>query len=214
MSKIMSILEKYNLVEKGIIEKSENLNQNVENNIKLSEVTNEENNILEFEASDLKEEFNVPESDIKEKYSQMEKDATYEKKMMISEIYSLYGLENSDINTVFMLQNFINAMPQNLPKDVVKESVINIINASKIDLNKLLSDGEQRLEVLSKVMDGYYNQTNKRISEYKEEIAKLLSLINDSQGQIKIKEGILEEQIYLIKCENEKIDGIINFFPK
>ncbi|MBZ9685283.1 hypothetical protein G9F72_002825 [Clostridium estertheticum] len=213
MSKIMSILEKYNLVEKGIIEKPQNTDSNWENNIQLSEVLNNENNILEIEAIDLKEEFKLLEPVIKEK-SKVETNTAYEKKMMINEIYSLYELENSDINTVFMLQNFINALPQNLPKDVIKESVINIINASKVDLNHLLSDGEQRLEVLGKVMDGYYNQTNKRISEYKEEIAKLLSLINDSQEQIKIKESVLEEQIYLIKSESLKIDGIINFFAK
>ncbi|MBU3145525.1 hypothetical protein [Clostridium sp. CF012] len=214
MSKIMSILEKYNLVEKVTVEKPKSLNPDWENNIQLSEVLNNENNILEIEAIDLKEEFKLPEPVIKEKYSKVETNTAYEKKMMINEIYSLHGLENSDINTVFMLQNFINALPQNLPKDVIKESVINIISASKVDLNHLLSDGEQRLEVLGKVMDGYYNQTNKRISEYKDEIAKLLSLINDSQEQIKIKESVLEEQIYLIKSESQKIDGIINFFPK
>ena len=213
MSKIMSILEKYNLVEKGISEKPKNTDSNWENNIQLSEVLNNENNIVEIEASDLKEEFKVTEPIIKEKYSKVETKSAYEKKMMVNEIYSLYGLENSDINTVFMLQNFINALPQNLPKDVVKESVINIINASKVDLNHLLSDGKQRLEVLGKVMDGYYNETNKSISEYKEQIAKLLCLINDAEGQIKIKESILEEQIYLIKSESQKIDGIINFFP-
>lgn len=214
MSKIMSILEKYNLVEKAVIEESKDTNSNEENNIQLSEVLNDKNNILEIEASDLKEEFKVSKQVIKEKFSKVETNTSYEKKMMINEIYSIYGLENSDINTVFMLQNFINALPQNLPKDVIKESVINIINASKIDLNQLLSDGEQRLEVLGKVMDGYYNQTNKRIFEYKEEIAKLLSLISDAEGQIKIKENILEEQIFLIKCESQKIDGIIDFFPK
>ena len=57
------------------------------------------------------------------------------------------NLKKSNINTVFMLQNLINALPQDLPKDVIKQSVINIINASNIDLNELISDGEQRQEV-------------------------------------------------------------------
>ena len=214
MSKIMSILEKYNLVEKVTMEEPKSINSDWENTIQLNEVLNNENNNLEIEAIDLKEEIKLLEPVIKEKNSKVETNTEYEKKMMINEIYSLNGLENSDINTVFMLQNFINALPQNLPKDVIKESVINIINASKVDLNHLISDGEQRLEVLGKVMTGYYNQTNKRISEYKEEIAKLLSLINDAEGQIKIKESVLEEQIYLIKSESQKLDGIINFFAK
>lgn len=212
MSKIMSILEKYNLVEKGITEEPKNTND--ENNIQLSKALSSEKNILEIQVGDLKEDFEEAEPVINEQSSKVEIDTVYEKKMMIKEIYSLYGLENSDINTVFMLQNFINALPQNLPKEIIKESVINIINASKIDLNQLLYDGERRLEVLGKVMEGYHNQTNKRISEYKEEMDRLSSLISDYERQIKVKESILEEQIYLIKCEVQKVDGIIDFFPE
>ena len=214
MSKIMSILEKCNLVEKVNKENADHINLNEQNNIQLSEVSDDENNILKVETSHHKQEIKALEPVIKEKTSTMDDDIEYEKKMMIDEIYSLYGLENSNINTVFMLQNLINALPQNLPKDVVKQSVINIMGASNIDLNELLSDGEQRLEVLVKVMEGYYNQTNKRIALYKEEIAKLSSLISNCQEQIKIKENMLEEQICLIKYEAQKIDDIIDFFPK
>ena len=214
MSKIMSILEKCNFVEKVNKEEYENTNLNEKKNIQLSEELNDEDNILKGEASKHKIEINAPEPVIKESSSAIVADIEYENKMMIDEIYSLYGFENSNINTVFMLQNLINALPQNLPKDVIKQSVINIIKASNIDLNELLSDGEGRLEILVKVMDRYYKQTNKSIAEYKEEIAKLSSLINNCQEAIKIKENMLEEQINLIKYEAQKIDDIIDFFPK
>ena len=214
MSKIMSILEKCNLVEKVNKEEYENTNLNEKKNIQLSEELKDKDNILKGEASKYKVEIKAPEPVIKKSSSAIVADIEYENKMMIDEIYSLYGFENSNINTVFMLQNLINALPQNLPKDVIKQSVINIIKASNIDLNELLSDGEGRLEILVKVMDRYYKQTNKSIAEYKEEIAKLSSLINNCQEAIKIKENMLEEQINLIKYEAQKIDDIIDFFPK
>lgn len=213
MSKVMSILEKYNLVEKVNKEKSECTNSDLKNNIKFNEVVNNENNIVNVEANDYKEEVKIIEPVIEKKSSTIDNNK-YEEKMTIDEIYSLHRLENSNINTVFMLQNLINALPQNLPKDIVKQSVINIIDASKMDLNRLLSDGEQRLELLGKVMDGYYKQTNDSIAKYKEEIAKLSSLINDCKEQIKINESMLEEQIYEIKYESQKIGEIINFFSK
>ncbi|WP_097026909.1 hypothetical protein [Clostridium peptidivorans] len=213
MSKVMSILEKYNLVEKVNKEKSECTNSDLKNNIKYDEVVNNEDNIVNVEANDYKEEVKIIEPVIEKKSSTIDNNK-YEEKMTIDEIYSLHGLENSNINTVFMLQNLINALPQNLPKDIVKQSVINIIDASKMDLNRLLSDGEQRLELLGKVMDGYYKQTSDSIAKYKEEIAKLSSLINDCQEQIKINESMLEEQIHEIKYESQKIGEIINFFSK
>jgi len=203
MSKVMSILEKYNFVEKVNKEEPENTN------------LNEENNINKVEANEyIEEEIKKPEPAIKEENFAAEPDIEYEKKITINDIYSLYGIECNNINTVFMLQNLINALPQNLPKDVVRQAVINIIGASNVELNKLLSDGEQRLEVLAKVMDGYYIQTNKLIAEYNEEISKLSNLINNCKEQIKIKEGMLEDQTYLIKYESQKIEHIIDFFSK
>jgi len=205
MSKVMSMLEKYNFVEKVNVEKTQNTNSNEENNIGLDEVSSDENNISIVEETEL---IKKEEPDIKK--TNME----YEKKMMVNEIYSLFGIENSNINTVFMLQNFINALPQSLPKDVVKQSVINVINASNIDLNELLADGEKRMEVLTKVMDGYNSQTNKRIAEFKEEIANLSKLISNCQQQIKTKETMLEDQEYLIESETQKIQGIVDYFTK
>lgn len=205
MSKVMSMLEKYNFVEKVNVEKTQSANSNEENNIGLDEVSSDENNISIVEETEL---IKKEEPDIKK--TNME----YEKKMMVNEIYSLFGIENSNINTVFMLQNFINALPQSLPKDVVKQSVINVINASNIDLNELLADGEKRMEVLTKVMDGYNSQTNKRIAEFKEEIANLSKLISNCQQQIKTKETMLEDQEYLIESETQKIQGIVDYFTK
>lgn len=222
MAKIMSILEKYNLVEKGNKDKSEHTILNEEINIKISKENNnelsknlkDENNILKIKTSDYNEKIEAPESILKENHSISTSDIEYENKMALNEIYSLYNLKDSNINTVYMLQNLINALPQDLPKDVVKQSVINIINASNIDLNELISDGEQRQSVLVKVMDGYNSEINNRIEEYKEEITKLSKLISNCQEQIKNKENMLEEQIHIIKYEAQKIDGIIDFFRK
>lgn len=214
MSKVMSILEKYNLVEKVIKEKPEYANLCMENNIELGEVVNGENINLNVESNDCKEEAKVSEVVVKEKFAGFNPNTTFEEKMTIDDIYSLCEIKNSNINTIFMLQKLINALPQNLPKDIVKQSVINIINASNIDLNELISDGEQRIDLLAKVMDEYCNQTNKRIMEYKEEIARLSGLISNCQEQIKAKESLIEEQIYEIKFEAQKIESIIDFFSK
>lgn len=213
MSKVMSILEKYNLVEKVSKEKSEYTDSELKNNIKFDEAVNNEDNVVNAEVNDYKEEVKIVEPVTQDKYSTVNNNR-YEKKMTIDEIYSLHEFDNNSINTVFMLQNLINALPQNLPKDIVKQSVINIIDASRMDLNKLLSDGDQRLKLLDEVIHSYYNQTNNNITKYKEEIAKLSSLINDYQEQIKINENMLEEQIYEIKYEFQKIEEIINFFSK
>lgn len=224
MAKVMSLLEKYNLVEKvnkgdsnntKLKEKEEkvdkqNTNLKEEKDTKSEEELKPENSILKADITASKEE--VKKTVVNEKPQITDDNVEYENKIMISDIYSSAGLENSDVNTVFMLQNLINALPQNLPQDVIKQSVMNIIAASNIDLKELVSDGEKRLKVLNKVMNEYNTQTNKRIAKYKEEIDKLAKLINNYEEQIKVKEDMLEDQTYMVKYETQKIDSIMDFF--
>lgn len=210
----MSLLEKYNLVEKVNKDDSKTHNNKEEYQSEVSEV------ITEIEHNPVKERCDAIIKSSQEDTPSIEltndksNAVQYQKKMMINEIYSMNNIKNSDINTVFMLQNLINALPQNLPQEVIKQSIMNIIGASNIDLKELLSDGQQRLEILEKVMSEYYNQTKIRIEEYKGEIDKLSRLISNYQEQIKIQENMLEEQMNLVKYETQKIGNIMDFFNK
>ncbi len=136
----------------------------------------------------------------------------FERNMPIDEIYSLNNIKNSDVNTIFMLGNFINALPENLPHDVKKSSVLNIIRASNVDIEELLNDGEQRLNVLNEFFQEYENATTNAIEKHRDEIIKLKKLIDFYESQIKIRENMLEEQNNLIKYETERINNIISFF--
>lgn len=206
MSKVMSLLEKCNLVEK-VSEEPATAVINDDYGLEPNTVINDDiQGVQEVEAK------NEPVVEIKPINPEPVKN--YEEKMRVSEIYSNFGLKNSSINTVFMIENFINALPQTLPKDVLKQSVINIMEASNINLNELIYDGEQRLKVLNEVLNGYNSETINKIAEYKEEISRLTSLINNCQRQIELKEAMLEDQTYMIKCESEKIEGIISYFSK
>lgn len=210
MAKFMSILEKYNLVEKASKENSEI--PSVE--VLASDVEINSASIVQKQVTDTEDGL-IPENNTNSsRLSDIDVYIDKDKKISIAEIYNQNSLDNSDINTVFMLQNLINALPQNLPQDIIKQSVLGVINASKIDLNHLLLDGEKRLEVLNKVMGTYHNQTVKKISEYKEEIARLSKLINSYNDKIKVKESLLEDQKYLVDYEVQKVTNIIDFFQK
>ena len=220
MSKVMSILEKHNLVKKVEEEKTKDsdsvkkhefdLIEAVKSNIDTQDEYTDEAEVPKPELEPEKQ----PKKEVKEKPSIIEINNDYQKNVTISEIYSLYGLKNVNVNTVFMLQDFVDALPNNLPQEVIKQSVMGIIKASNINVNELISDGEQRLKALETVRSDYDKQTNKSVNEYKNEIDKLTSLINDYKNQIKIKENILDEQTNLVKYETQKIGSIIEFFRK
>jgi len=203
----MSILEKMRVVEKvnGESPEFEELTQNrALDEIMQKEVseTNQETNFKSFRKPDRSENRAMQDKQI------------YEKNKSINEIYASYDLDSSNINTVFMLGNFINALPENLPYVVKRSSVASIINASDANLNALLNDGEKRLKVLEQFSNDYTAAVNNIIAKNREEIKKLKNMIEYYEAEINIKETMLEEQTNIIKYENQKIKSIINFFNK
>lgn len=210
----MSMFEKLNLMEK-VSEETPAVSNNETSPVEVK------NDSIELQKNTLEKEIELP-SESETITVEPRVEAVNNKKvsfqvgdnMTIEEIYSSYGIDNSNINTIFMLGNFINALPENLPYDVKKASVMNIISASNTDLNRLLSDGENRLNLLGEFIEKYENGAVNTVEEYKSEIEKLTDLIKKYKEQIRIKETKLEEQKYIIKYEAEKINSIIDFFTK
>lgn len=209
MSKMISMLEKFRIVEKTGNENEEG-------------AVNQENKVTEInfaqKASEISKQpqgntHNPKPSNREDNKPGFER-ATYDKNKSIEEIYAAYDLENSNINTIFMLGNFINALPENLPYAVHKASVMNIINASNTNINILMSDGERRLKALSEFAREYNNAVTNTIQKHKEEISKLKQMIDYYEEEIHTKQKMLEEQNNVIKYETQRITNIMNFFKK
>ncbi|WP_315113529.1 hypothetical protein [Clostridium intestinale] len=210
MSKLISVLEKLNVVEK--------VQQEVSNN----DSTNK--NIIKKEASP-KEASPKEDSKISVSTQQETKvftsptphknnfeNSTIDKSLDISEIYALFGIDSNKTNTIFMLGQFINAIPESLPHDIRKESVMNILTAAKSNFTDLIKDGEIRLNTLNDFTAKFHDTVNSKIDEYNMEISKLKSLISDYEIKIENKKNMLSKQDSTVKYELQKINSIINFF--
>ncbi|MFL0266727.1 hypothetical protein [Candidatus Clostridium radicumherbarum] len=200
MSMMMSVFEKLNLVEKDDAEAVKKSEAQENNNESINEKETEKASEYQLEIKEL------------ENNNAVAQKKKHERNMTINEIYSIYNLENSNINTIFMLGNFINALPENLPYEIKKKTVMNIISASNTDLNKLMSDGEKRINVLKQFSEDFYSTIEGDISNLHAEIKKLSELIDKHKEQISIRTNMLEEQNHAIKYEAQKINSIIDFF--
>jgi len=194
----MSVFEKFNLVEKVNNETSKG--ESIYNA--------EENKYIKVEQSDEKADV---ETLVKAKKQETGKTIS-DRNISIEDIYTKFGVKENGIDTIFMLGKFINALPEKLPLDIKKESVINILEASNTDLNVLISDGEKRLAILNNFAKDYSDSTAQAIEQCKSEIVKLNNSIKKLEEQIYLKESMLLQQNNEIKAETEKISGTINFF--
>lgn len=205
MSKLISVLEKLNVVEKVQQEVSNNNFIN-ENNIKKESSSQED-----LKASVTKHQDTKVLNNSTPPKTNLEKNII-DKSLDISEIYSLFGVDTNKINTIFMLGQFINAIPESLPHDIRKESVMNILTAANSNFTDLIKDGEIRLNTLNEFTEKFHDTVNSKIDEYNLEISKLKSLISDYEIKIENKKNMLSKQDSIVKYELQKINSIINFF--
>lgn len=203
MANVMSMLEKLKWVEK--MEKNDDTIE--------SETSQELEDIEEaVDFGEYKPPVKVEKQLKMEDKEEIEYEARPEKNMSINEIYSANNVDNNIMNTVFLLESYINALPQDLPYEVKKTSVINIVTATKSDLNHLLNEGEKRIKILNAFMNDFQQSLNAGIGEYKAEIFKLSKMIDEYKILIDEKETMLEEQKNIVKFEANKINNIIDFF--
>ncbi|MDF2596831.1 MAG: hypothetical protein K0R69_3172 [Clostridia bacterium] len=206
MGKILSVLEKYKLIEKEDekVPVSDDLTKTYPDAVS-SHMTSEfysKETAPQTDSLDLSDDHHLA-------------DSPYTKNLTLEEIYDFYKLNTPVItDTVFVLENLINALPNELPEYVKKTTLNNILVASSMNLEQLLSDGTSRTSVLNQFADDYANQNSHDITVLKQEIDKLSALISDYHQQIKTKEVMVNKQLSLIKLEEERIQNVLAFFEK
>jgi hypothetical protein len=203
MSKLISVLEKLNVVEKVQQEVSNNDSTN-KNNIRKEASPKEDLKVSVSKQQETKVLTTPPKNNFE--------NSTIDKSLDISEIYALFGMDSNKTNTIFMLGQFINAIPESLPHDIRKESVMNILTAAKSNFTDFIKDGEIRLNTLNDFTEKFHHTVNSKIDEYNMEISKLKSLISDYEIKIENKKNMLSKQDSTVKYELQKINSIINFF--
>ncbi len=210
--KLMSVLEKYNLVEKT---EDEVLTGNHPTD---APSTPKEKVVSanQGEAPQSKEPA-MPSAEVtlKEEVSTSSPTAKYTTKLTLEEIYGRYDLTiHSSTDTVFMLEDLLSALPDSLTEEVLKHTVKNIIQVSRLNLEALLQDGEKRINALHELMKDYTTCTSKEIANYRATIAELTASIHQLQEKIKAKEVLLKSQDELVQNETDRIEKIVGFFKK
>ena len=132
-------------------------------------------------------------------------------KLPIKEIFEKFGLETKETSTVYLIENFIKALPNNLPADIKRQSIINLISASQLDIICLLKDGNKRLEVLNKYFEDFSGNVAETIAANEKQIRKLNERIAYHNRIIEERQKIRDAQKAEIEFEIQKISNIIDF---
>ncbi len=131
--------------------------------------------------------------------------------MNIESIYDCNNLIRQMSETVFMIELYGRTLPENLPIDVKRESVLSIIRASSIQIDDLLSDAYQRIDVLNEVLEDVAQKAEELDTENKAEIQMLEEKIQDLKNRIEKRSQYKQSQNAMIGYEIQRIVNIVEF---
>ena len=211
-----SILEKLGLIEK------------IENEADDNEQTNEKEQIIpvETEKPQLKEsEIQIDaQVDAKEKPATEVKPSNAVKDLIdpisvvkkkrllkIEEIYNNYNVNSEGIKSLCIVESFQKALPDYLPKDVKRESILNIIASSNVQVESLIKDGNDKLNCLKDFSQLFINESNDIILSFENEITELNEKIKNFKTAIDNMKSLQNEQDFTVKYEIDKINNILEF---
>lgn len=215
-------MERRNILEKlGLIEKVENGNQANSANDVMAE---EQIASSEIEKPQFTEVIkNKKQNDVKESQPKVEDVVTVsddndpiamikkKKLLKIDEIYKNYDISSEGINSLSIVESFQKALPDYLPTDVKRQSILNIIASSNVQVDSLLRDGNDKLGCLNEFSAAFTKESNEVIADFEKEIKKLTEKINNYKNAIDNMKKLHTEQDFTIKYEIEKINNILQF---
>lgn len=127
------------------------------------------------------------------------------------EIYKNSNIRSEGINSLFIIEGFLKALPDYLPLNIKRESVLNIISSSGIKFESLVSDGNVKLKSLKEFTRNFSYEVKETILKYETEIKKLSEKINNYNKIINDIKSLQEEQSAVVEYETERINNILHF---
>ncbi len=141
---------------------------------------------------------------------------SYDKNKMLSidDIYKKALLQKEVKSSIFMVERLSKAMPENLPMDIKKESVLNVMKASDIEVESMLEDAYLRIDALNRVQEGVAKSTAELKRKNEQSIADLEARIIELKRNTQDREIFQDKQNTVIEYEMQRIINILDFIKQ
>lgn len=134
-----------------------------------------------------------------------------DKLMTVEDVYRKANLNKNIRDTVFMVDVLMKALPENLPSDIKRESVTNIMKASEMKIEDLLTDAYQRIDALNNVLEQTVQVTEQVNAKNEGTIRELEKRIDELRKDIQNRLKFQENQNSALEYEIQKVINIVEF---
>jgi hypothetical protein len=129
----------------------------------------------------------------------------------ISDLYNAYGKKQKGTDTIFIVEGFVKALPENLSPNLKKRSVLNILKVSNINVDELVADGLSRIDNINSFLKTFKAETARIVKTKEAEIAELEDQIKQKKRELSERNRLQEKQENVIEYETHKIQSSLDF---
>lgn len=129
----------------------------------------------------------------------------------IEELYEVLSLKTKRTDTVYLIEEYLKALPDSLPDQSRREIVGNIVAASGFDYDLLMGDGVLRVKTLKDYAERFARYTDDYIAARNAELNELEQQSMRIRRLIENRKDLHKQQFFVIEAEAQRLKEILTF---
>jgi hypothetical protein len=132
----------------------------------------------------------------------------------VERIYENNKIARSPIGTIFMAESYLKTLPDHLPGEVKRRTVLDLIRSTGVSIDQLCKDGDRRIRALEDYLRKFSETTDKLVSEHQMEMKRLRKRIEEHEKAISKRKNLQKEQTAIVNYELERLQRIADFLKE
>ena len=127
------------------------------------------------------------------------------------ELYDALALRSKKTDTIYLIEEYLQTLPDSLPGSSRREIVGKLISASGFDFDLLIGDGVLRVKMLKEYAERFARHTDDYIAARQAEIDEMDQQILRSRRLIENRKELHKKQFFSIEAEAQRLKEILTF---
>jgi len=127
------------------------------------------------------------------------------------ELYSALALRSKKTESIYLIEEYLNTLPDSLPDSSRREIINKLIDASEFDYDLLMGDGVLRVKMLKEYAERFARHTDDYIAARQAELDELDQQILRTKRLIDNRKDLHKKQFFSIEAEAQRLKEILTF---
>ena len=132
----------------------------------------------------------------------------------INELYEVLSLKSSRTDTIYLIEEYLQTLPDSLPEDAKRDIISKIVAASGFDYDLLMGDGVLRVRMLREYAERFAHHTEDYIAARQSELDDLDRQIIAVRKLIDKRRELHKKQFLVIEAEAQRLKDVLAFIAR